>query len=207
MHRHLPLFQVQACYARIVAVAVPVQEHLAVAIERALNGRRHVAERPGSDGAGSRYRCQTHCNVSCGCIEGLSGPAAASAASAPHTSVETAQVAASRGFGRSAPCAQGRPVPSPKRVAGTRPLNSQRGHLCFGEKGTSLLCVDTLARRSATSPKKRWRRRAPAPARTRRTVHCGRGTSRLMGFALYGHPFPVWRPGFRAVVLCPGARI
>ena len=47
------------------------------------------------------------------------------------------------GFGRSAPCAQGRPVPSPKRVAGTRPPNSQRGHLCFGEKGTSLLCVDT----------------------------------------------------------------
>ena len=91
MHRHLPLFQVQACYARIVAVAVPVQEHLAVAIERALNGRRHVAERAGSDGAGSRYRCQTHFYVSCGCIEGLSGPAAAIAAPAPHTSVETAR--------------------------------------------------------------------------------------------------------------------
>ena len=57
------------------------------------------------------------------------------------------------GFGRSAPCAQGRPVPSPKRVAGTRPPNSQRGHLCFGEKGTSLLCVDTGTFSVAPAPK------------------------------------------------------
>ena len=45
MHRHLAIFRIGAVPAGVIAIAVPAREHLAVAIERALDGRRQVAER------------------------------------------------------------------------------------------------------------------------------------------------------------------